>query len=57
MVQNAIAKCIANWPEAGIQIGAQEHLQKFYHQLGFNNHSEVYLEDGRQFSGHFTLKR
>nr|WP_275975049.1 GNAT family N-acetyltransferase [Shewanella gaetbuli] len=45
MVQDAIAKCIANWPEAGIQIGAQEHLQKFYHQLGFYNNSEVYLED------------
>ena len=46
LMQQALKKALANWPQAGIQIGAQEHLQKFYQRLGFINHSKVYLEDG-----------
>ncbi|MEH6452029.1 MAG: GNAT family N-acetyltransferase [Psychromonas sp.] len=34
------------WPKKNIQIGAQEHLQCFYQQQGFEVASEMYLEDG-----------
>jgi ElaA protein len=32
--------------KAPIRIGAQLYLQKFYNSLGFQQTSEVYLEDG-----------
>lgn len=34
------------WPKHNIQIGAQQHLQGFYQQQGFEIASEMYLEDG-----------
>jgi ElaA protein len=46
LMQQALPKVLAYWPNAGVQIGAQEHLQKFYQRLGFISHSKVYLEDG-----------
>lgn len=46
LMQQAITIALSQWPESGIQIGAQQHLQPFYQRLGFVNHSKVYLEDG-----------
>ncbi|QIR16076.1 GNAT family N-acetyltransferase [Shewanella aestuarii] len=46
LMQQAIDIALSQWPESGIQIGAQQHLQAFYQRLGFMNHSKVYLEDG-----------
>ncbi|EAS62635.1 putative ElaA-like protein [Photobacterium angustum S14] len=34
------------WPNATIEIGAQEHLIGFYSQYGFKQTSDMYLEDG-----------
>ena len=33
-------------PGQTIKIGAQDHLEKFYNDLGFIRVSEMYLEDG-----------
>jgi ElaA protein len=33
------------WPKQDIDIGAQEHLQAYYKQHGFNAISGMYLED------------
>jgi len=33
-------------PGIAIKIGAQQHLENFYGQLGFKTISEMYLEDG-----------
>ena len=46
LMQNAIAVARAHWPDANIQIGAQEYLADFYRRQGFLQMSEVYLEDG-----------
>lgn len=46
LMQNAIAVARAQWPDANIQIGAQEYLADFYRGQGFLQVSEVYLEDG-----------
>ncbi|QYJ86609.1 GNAT family N-acetyltransferase [Shewanella mesophila] len=46
LMQNAIAVARAHWPDANIQIGAQEYLADFYRRQGFLQVSEVYLEDG-----------
>jgi len=46
LMQNAIDAALNTWPDAGLQIGAQEYLKAFYQKLGFNACSEVYLEDG-----------
>lgn len=34
------------FPQEPIKIGAQQHLEKFYNDLGFKTISEMYLEDG-----------
>lgn len=46
LMQQAIEFALTTWPEAGIQIGAQDYLKNFYQKLGFNACSEMYLEDG-----------
>ncbi|QSX31743.1 GNAT family N-acetyltransferase [Shewanella cyperi] len=46
LMQRAISQTLANWPEYGITIGAQDYLRGFYSRLGFKANSEVYLEDG-----------
>lgn len=35
-----------HWPETAITISAQQYLQKFYTELGFETQSEPYDEDG-----------
>ncbi len=46
LMSEAIAFTEKTFPEQGIRIGAQAHLQKFYGSLGFEPASEVYDEDG-----------
>ncbi|MBB1269018.1 GNAT family N-acetyltransferase [Shewanella sp. SR44-3] len=46
LMQISIETALKTWPEAGIQIGAQEYLSHFYQGLNFVVNSEVYLEDG-----------
>lgn len=46
LMNKAIQHALQTWPDAGIQIGAQEYLQAFYTSLGFTPASDVYLEDG-----------
>lgn len=46
LMQRAINACLERWPESGIKIGAQAHLERFYTALGFNTISAVYDEDG-----------
>ena len=35
-----------HWPEHDIRISAQRYLQKFYSSFGFQQTSDIYLEDG-----------
>ena len=46
LMHRAIAIAQAQWPQANIQIGAQQYLCGFYQRLGFTPVSDVYLEDG-----------
>ncbi|WP_261923754.1 GNAT family N-acetyltransferase [Shewanella sp. NFH-SH190041] len=45
LMQRAIALSKQCWPAVGIQIGAQQYLQRFYTDLGFVPVSDIYLED------------
>ena len=45
IVKESIHAIQQKWPEQNIQIGAQEYLLKFYQSLGFQNNSDMYLED------------
>ncbi|MEP5763921.1 MAG: GNAT family N-acetyltransferase [Halieaceae bacterium] len=46
LVQRGIDCNQSRWPGSGIRIGAQAHLEGFYHSLGFTTASDVYDEDG-----------
>lgn len=46
LVAEAIAFAEGQFPGAGIRIGAQAHLRKFYGSLGFQPVGAVYDEDG-----------
>ena len=46
LVERGIACNQAHWPEAGICISAQAHLQSFYHSLSFVAEGDEYQEDG-----------
>ncbi len=46
LVEKSISFNLAAWPDSDIRIGAQAHLQDFYHGLGFATDSDVYDEDG-----------
>jgi ElaA protein len=45
LMQKAISKTYSLFNDKDIKIGAQEYLEKFYTQLGFQTVSPVYLED------------
>jgi ElaA protein len=55
LVQRGIDFNRAQWPGAGIAIGAQAYLRGFYAGLGFVAAGEPYLEDGI-FHIHMQLK-
>ncbi|MGO3132226.1 MAG: GNAT family N-acetyltransferase [Alcaligenes sp.] len=46
LVAEAIRFTEAHYPGAGIRIGAQAHLQRFYGSLGFEPVGDIYNEDG-----------
>lgn len=46
LLKQAIIECEQLWPQESIEIGAQQHLTAFYQQHGFQQTSEMYLEDG-----------
>ncbi|SJN57634.1 putative acyltransferase [Vibrio ruber DSM 16370] len=54
LLSYAIEQCCHLWPDTPIEIGAQTHLKTFYHQYGFVETSEPYLEDGIP---HIDMKR
>lgn len=46
LMAEGLARCLAAWPDRGIRIGAQAHLERFYGGFGFVREGEPYLEDG-----------
>ncbi|MFZ9331598.1 MAG: GNAT family N-acetyltransferase [Chitinophagaceae bacterium] len=46
LMKKAIEETEAIYPNKSIKIGAQLYLKKFYEGFGFEQCSEVYLEDG-----------
>lgn len=46
LMRRAIAHTQAEFPGRAIRISAQEHLQRFYREFGFEQVSEPYDEDG-----------
>ncbi len=46
LMNEAIEKTTARYPDMPIKIGAQLYLKKFYQSLGFEQSSEIYLDDG-----------
>ena len=45
LLEQALLSCEKLWPGQPIEIGAQEHLCEFYIKHGFEQTSEMYLED------------
>ena len=45
LVAEGLARCLAAWPERGVRISAQAHLEAFYAGFGFQPVGAVYLED------------
>ena len=48
LMQKAIQYTLETYQVSKIKIGAQLYLRKFYSELGFQQCSDVYLEDGIQ---------
>lgn len=46
LMQGSIEKCYELFGRLPIKIGAQFYLKKFYSSFGFEQVSEIYLEDG-----------
>jgi len=46
IMQEAIARCRAQFPDRDIALSAQSHLRAFYGSFGFVPVSEEYVEDG-----------
>lgn len=46
LMEQSIEKCYQLFGKAPIKIGAQLYLKKFYESFGFQQISDVYLEDG-----------
>ncbi len=46
LMEKSIAYCKQRYPQASIRISAQQRLEKFYLELGFNTVSAPYMEDG-----------
>lgn len=45
LLTQSLQRCQQLWPDNTIDIGAQEHLKAFYQLHGFEQISEMYLED------------
>lgn len=46
LMEKSIEETIKIYGKSDIKVGAQYHLKKFYSSLGFNQSSDIYLEDG-----------
>lgn len=46
LMQEAITRLYNIWKQQPIRIGAQYYLLKFYSSFGFEQASEIYMEDG-----------
>ena len=46
LMVKSIAYCRDRWPGVPVTISAQQHLERFYSELGFRTESEPYDEDG-----------
>lgn len=46
LMRQGLDYCTARWPDAGVALGAQAHLESFYSSLGFRCCSPPYDEDG-----------
>lgn len=57
LMKKAMEFCSGTYPGFDICISAQEYLQNFYQELGFQRISETYLEDGiPHLKMHYTSK-
>lgn len=45
LMRVGLAQCLTCFPNDTVKISAQEHLEKYYNQHGFERVSEMYLED------------
>ncbi len=45
LMAEGVARCRAAWPQQGIRISAQSHLERFYGGFGFVRTGPDYLED------------
>ena len=45
LIEQGISACQQHWPNCDIKMSAQEHLQSYYQQHGFNTVGQAYLED------------
>jgi ElaA protein len=46
LMREGIQRCVQLWPGQGIRISAQQQLERFYRELGFERIGEPYDEDG-----------
>src|SRR5699024_6842929 len=46
LMQRSIAAAARAWPGRALRISAQQYLERFYRELGFETVSEPYPEDG-----------
>lgn len=46
LMREALTHTDKSWPTQTCHISAQQHLTKFYNTLGFDQISDMYLEDG-----------
>lgn len=45
LMEQTLLSCERHWPQRGIYLSAQAHLQNFYRRHGFETCGEIYLED------------
>lgn len=46
MMQAALGRIAADWPDRHIKLGAQQHLEAFYARFGFSRCSDLYDDGG-----------
>lgn len=46
LMRRSIAAAASTWPGRALRISAQQYLERFYREFGFNTVSEPYPEDG-----------
>lgn len=45
LMREGLARCVAQWPDQAVRIGAQARLRRFYVELGFEPVGDEYIED------------